>query len=150
MEAQQEYNIVQACTALFVDYARHVDFGDYDQFVELFTDHASLNLGFQLQGKEKIRRSMTRRSAELRSRHVLTNISIEVGSATTASGIAYLSLYRHIGPESLQSEPVMLRGPAAIGHYSNTFSLTSTGWRIASCELAFAFQDPSHFPKSAV
>jgi len=139
-------NIIQACTTLFIDYARYVDFGHYDKFVELFSDNAVLNLGFELHGKEKIRRSMTKRSDELRSRHVLSNISIEVQSETMATGIAYLTLYRHIGSDSLLDEAVMLRGPAGVGHYSNRFELTSGGWRISSCHLQFAFRDPEHFP----
>jgi hypothetical protein len=138
--------IVVSCTKLFVDYGRHVDFGDYDKFVDLFAEDASLDLGFKLEGKDKIRRSMSKRSDELRSRHVLSNISIDVESETTAQGIAYLSLYRHIGPESLADAPVSLTGPAAVGHYSSRFKLTNEGWRIAACSLEFAFKDDAQFP----
>ncbi len=139
-------NATSACTALFIDYAQTVDFADYQRFVELFTEDAVLELGFRLQGKENIRKSMTKRDPMLRSRHVLTNIAINVTGADSAEGIAYLTLYRHIGPESLQPEAVALRGPAAVGHYSNTFALTTQGWKIASCKLQLAFRDASHFP----
>ena len=44
-----EQEIKNACTELSVGYARHVDFGEYDAFVELFTDDAVLNLGFKLE-----------------------------------------------------------------------------------------------------
>ena len=148
VSTHQQAIITRICEQLFVDYARHLDFRDYDRFVDLFAQDGALNVAGKLQGKEKIRRAMSRRTDELRSRHVITNIAIDVLSETTASGIAYLSLYRHIGAESLVDEPVMLRGPAAIGHYTNSFKLTVDGWRIASCDLDFAFQDPSHFPSS--
>ena len=146
VSASQAANVAQACTGLFIDYARYVDFGQYDSFVDLFTDDAVLNLGFEINGKEKIRKSMNKRSDQLRSRHVLSNIAIDVDDERSAHGIAYLSLYRHIGPESLLADPVMLNGPAAIGHYSNRFVLTYSGWRIATCQLEFAFKDPQHFP----
>lgn len=136
---------IEACTALFIDYARFVDFGDYDQFVALFTEDAVLDLGFRLEGRGAIERSMSRRDPQLRSRHILSNIHVEVNSNTQANGIAYLSLYRHIGQQSLDPSPVLLSGPAAIGHYDNTFRLTSQGWRIASCKLQFAFQDLDQF-----
>jgi len=141
-------SIEYACTRLFIDYARHVDFGSYDRFVDLFTKDASLDVGFALQGREQIARSMTKRPDELRARHLLSNISIDIDSPDHASGIAYLTLYRHLGPESLAPEPVPLRGVAAVGHYANEFRLTQAGWRIASCKLHFAFRDPAHFPTS--
>lgn len=137
---------IGACTALFVSYARHVDFGDYDRFVELFTDDAVLDLGFRLQGKDQIRKSMSKRDPALRSRHVMTNIAIDVIDSDHASGIAYLTLYRHIGPETLSPTAVTLQGPAAVGHYSNTFELTADGWRISSCQLELAFRNAAHFP----
>ena len=146
MTPVEEQPIIDACSRLFINYARFVDFGDYGQFVELFTENAILSLGFDLHGKEKIRRSMTRRPADLRSRHVLSNISIDVIDDAHASGIAYLTLYRHIGPESLDDAAIQMHGPAGVGHYSNRFERTASGWRIASCQLAFAFKDPSQFP----
>lgn len=139
--------IADACKTLFIDYARYVDFGDYEKFVDLFCEDAVLDLGFKIQGQEKIRRSMRKRSVELRSRHVLTNLAVDVHDKTAASGIAYLTLYRHIGPESLVDAAVPLRGVAGVGHYSNEFELTVQGWRIKSCKLSFAFQDSTHFPK---
>lgn len=148
VDAKDDRLIVDSCKALFIDYARHVDFGDYDSFVDLFTEDASLDLGFKIQGREHIRRSMSKRSSQLRSRHVLTNLAIDVHSKSLASGIAYLTLYRHIGAESLQGQAVPLRGPAGVGHYSNEFQMTGQGWRISSCKLHFAFQDSTHFPQS--
>ena len=70
--------IERACEQLSVAYARAVDFRDYDAFVELFANDALLDLGMQIEGKQAIRESMQKRSDEIRSRHVLTNISIEV------------------------------------------------------------------------
>lgn len=140
--------IVSSCKALFIDYARYVDFGDYASFVDLFTEDAVLDLGFVAEGKENIRRSMSKRSSELRSRHVLTNLAVDVRSETFACGIAYLTLYRHVGPESLDAAAVLLRGPAGVGHYSGEFRLTAQGWRISACKLHFAFQDPTHFPQA--
>ena len=140
-----QFAIENSCKNLFNDYARLLDFGHFDEFVELFSDDAHMNLGFVLNGKEAIRTSMTKRSPELRSRHVLTNMSINVLSDTQASGIAYLSLYRHTGPESLNDDPIEFSQPSAVGHYENQFVLTTDGWRIKSVDLHFAFRNSAHF-----
>ena len=70
-----------------------------------------LNAGRELTGRDSIRKSLHRRPVELRSRHVLTNIFTDVISARDARRISYLSLYPHIGPESLESGPIELSGP---------------------------------------
>lgn len=140
-----EREIQAACTELSIAYARHVDFGDYDAFVDLFTDDAVLDLGFRLEGRSAIKKSMTKRSPELRSRHVMTNIHIEVLSETAAQGISYLSLYRHVGPESLEKGPVNFQTPAGVGHYTDEYRLTGAGWKIANRRLELAFRNPEHF-----
>ena len=142
----EEREIKAACTELSIAYARHVDLAEYDAFVDLFTDDAVLNLGFKLEGRAAIEKSMTKRSSELRSRHVMTNIHIEVLSATEAKGISYLTLYRHQGPESLDAAPVEFHAPAAVGHYADEYRKTDQGWKIAHRRIELAFRKPEHFP----
>ena len=137
--------IQDACAALSIAYARHVDFAEYDECAELFADDGYLNAGGPLEGREKIRKGMHRRSAKLRSRHVLTNIHIDVLDADHARGISYLTLFRHIGEESLQSDPVEFDAPAAVGHYADDFVRTEEGWKIARRVLELAFRNSSKF-----
>jgi 3-phenylpropionate/cinnamic acid dioxygenase small subunit len=143
--------IERACEQLSVAYARAVDFRDYDAFVELFADDALLDLGMQIKGKQAIRESMQKRSDEIRSRHVLTNISVEVQDSQHARGISYLTLYRHVGTESLRAEiPVPTTLPTAVGHYEDVFVLTPAGWRFKTRTLHVAFRNPSSVkPKPA-
>ena len=143
--------IERACEQLSVAYARAVDFRDYDAFVELFADDALLDLGMQIKGKEAIRESMQKRSDEIRSRHVLTNISIEVQDSQHARGISYLTLYRHVGTESLRTEiPIPATLPTAVGHYEDAFLLTPEGWRFKTRTLHVAFRNPGSVkPKPA-
>jgi len=135
--------IVAECEAISIAYARAVDFRDYDSFVELFTEDGVLDTGKPLEGRAAIAQAMSRRPYELRSRHILTNIFIEVLSETEARGISYLTLYRHIGPESLTGEPIEFEGPAAVGHYEDRFLKTSDGWKIKRRKLHFAFRRKS-------
>jgi ketosteroid isomerase-like protein len=130
------------CEALSIAYARAIDFRDYDAFVKLFAEDGVLDTGEPLEGRAAIAHALTRRPDELRSRHVLTNIFIDVLSGSEARGISYLTLYRHIGPESLKGQPVPISGPAAIGHYEDRFVKTDDGWKFKRRKLQLAFRRP--------
>jgi len=150
MDKLIQAEIERECHWLSVAYARHVDFSQFDDFADLFDMEGLLDTGMPLKGREAIREAMTKRSDKLRSRHVLTNIYIDVIDENHAAGLTYLTLYRHIGDESLEfSKPIDLGGPAAIGHYDDEFVHTSEGWRFASRRLQFAFRNPAAFPREA-
>ena len=140
MNDDQISAITRACEALSIAYARAVDFRDYDYFVTLFTEDGVLDTGKPREGRAAIADSLTRRPDELRSRHVITNIYIDVLNEHEARGISYLTLYRHIGPESLKGEPIDFDGPAGIGHYEDRFEKTDEGWKFKRRKLHFAFR----------
>lgn len=138
-------DIERACTALSIAYARAVDFRDYDTFLDLFTEDAVLEVDRCLEGRAAIRESIRHRPDELRSRHVISNVFIQVLSPAEARGISYLTLYRHHGAESLRPGPVPLRGPAAVGHYEDRFVRTAGGWLFRSRRAHLAFRDAEQF-----
>ena len=140
MDDAARRTIQQDCEALSIAYARAVDFRDYDEFVNLFTEDGTLETGVRLEGKQAIAASLKRRPDELRSRHVLTNIFVNVVNRDEATGISYLTLYRHVGPESLRSGPISFDGPFAIGHYQDVFVRMDDGWRFKSRVLHMAFR----------
>jgi len=135
-----ERDIRDECEALSIAYARAVDFRDYDAFVELFAEDGVLDVGAPLEGRKAIREAIMRRPDELKSRHVLTNVFIDVQDENTARGISYLTLYRHQGPESLAPGPIEFDGPAAVGHYEDQFVRTAEGFRFRRRRLHLAFR----------
>lgn len=138
--------IERACTALSISFARAIDFRDYDAFVELFTEDAVLDTGQPLDGLDAIRASLAGRDDRLRTRHVITNVFVDVLNADEARGIAYLTLYRHHWDDNLRPGPAPSAGPAAVGHYEDRFARTARGWRFRSRRLHVAFSDPAQFP----
>jgi hypothetical protein len=140
MKQADRRTVEVACEALSISYARAVDFRDYDAFVGLFAEDGQLDTGKLLQGREAIANAMSQRPDTLRSRHILTNIFTDVLSDIEARGISYLTLYRHIGPESLTADPIGFEGPAGIGHYEDRFVKTSAGWKFKQRKLHFAFR----------
>ena len=137
--------IERACEQLSYTYARSVDFRDYDTFAELFAEDGVLDTSSELVGRAAIRASVNQRPDELRSRHVLTNVYTEVLDRDNARGLSYLTLYRHLGSESLQRGPVAFDAPAAVGHYEDRFVRTGDGWRYARRKLHLAFRNPAKF-----
>jgi len=137
--------IREACTALSIAYARAVDFRDYESFVELFTEDGELDTGRPLVGRTAIREAMRHRPDELKSRHVLSNIFIDVIDADTARGISYLTLYRHVGPESLRGQPIEFSGPAAVGHYEDQFVRAGDGFLFSRRKLHLTFRRADKF-----
>jgi len=135
--------IERACADLTIEYARSIDFRDYDNIVNLFTEDATLTIGQRLEGRAAIVAAMMQRPGELRSRHVISNVFVDVVDDKRARGICYLTLYRHVGPESLERGPAPLHGPAAVGHYEDSFVKTEAGWRIKHRTLHLAFRDPA-------
>ncbi len=142
MDNDTRRSIEVECEKLSIAYARHVDFKEYQEFVQLFTEDGELNVtGRPVIGRETLTRAMAARPDSLRSRHVLTNIYINVIDEDHAEGLSYLSLYRHTGegPESDDQGPRTISGPSSIGHYTDKFVRTDEGWRFASRVLHFAF-----------
>lgn len=135
-----ERDIRDQCEALSIAYARAIDFRDYDAFAELFADDGVLDVGTPLKGRSAIRAALDNRPDELKSRHVLTNIFVDVVDADSARGISYLTLYRHVGPESLLGKPINFDGPAAVGHYEDQFVRTPAGFRFKYRLLHMTFR----------
>lgn len=145
--SQDEIDRIElVCQRLSIGYARGVDYRDYDLVADLFTEDGELSVGPSIQGRETIRRALHKRPDTLRSRHVLTNIFVDVLDKERASGISYLTLYRHVGEESLEAGSVPLEGPAGVGHYEDAYTRTQEGWRIARRKLHFAFRRAGAFP----
>lgn len=141
----EKQTIERACEQLQYAYARFIDFRDYEGFTELFTVDGVLDAGLELKGRDAIFSSCQKRSAGLRSRHVITNSFIDVLSHDQARGICYLSLYRLDQKESAKPGPLPIPGPAAVGHYQDSFQLVGTVWKLAHRKLHLAFRDDSQF-----
>ena len=137
--------IERVCEKLSIAYAHHLDFQRCAEFADLFAQDGILDVNGEVAGREAIAKAMHSRSPKIHSRHVLTNILIDVIDHAKARGISYLSLYRHIGEESLNDKVIAMSATSAVGHYSDEFVPTNEGWRFAKRSLSLAFRDPTAF-----
>ncbi|MGB6449631.1 MAG: nuclear transport factor 2 family protein [Steroidobacteraceae bacterium] len=126
--------IERACARLVLQSIRVFDEQDWLAYASLFTEDGVFlraNLPDEpLAGREAIRAALAARSATRLTRHLCTNIEIDVLDAEHARGLCYLVLY---AGDALQSESAAGRSAdptQRVGEYRDVFVRTSEGWRI--------------------
>ena len=135
--------IERECERLVALYTHYADFGEAERVAELFAQDAIWAAGdIRFEGQEQIRQMMRGRQGMIgrRSRHVCTNLQINVLDEDLAEGLVYLTLYRHDfdGPEREAGE-IMDTAPTAVGEYRDQFRRTDTGWRFSERHASLAF-----------
>ena len=132
----------RACERLIVEYARLVDFGQASKIADLFCpDGEWVGTDLHLRSREEIREWFTRREQVTRrvSRHVCTNIAVQVLSADEAQSCCYMINYRHDRQEGDLDLPVPVREPKFVGELHDRFRHTPEGWRFASRRVEVSF-----------
>lgn len=144
MELAKQALIERECARLVTAYTHLIDFGNAAHVADLFTDDGTWESPESvLRGRDEIRKSFqARQDNTLRaSRHVCTNLLVEVLDEAHAGGVVYFSLYRHDGDTHGRAAP--LNGPLVVGQYRDRFVCTADGWFFASrkAEVAFVRRD---------
>ena len=147
MDFTTRLEIEHACTRCAIDYTHKVDFGDFEEFANLFAKNGVLSVGpLHLDSRVKIMETMSQRPAGMMSRHVTSNIAIDVIDAETAVGMAYFSLYRTmVSEEDGEDIPAPVPPVAVVGHYKDKFVKTVDGWKFAERIGVFDMIDASQF-----
>ena len=130
----------QACARLIAQYARFVDSGEAARVAELFTpDGVWESAEARMAGRAEIAKGFMRRQkqADRVSRHVCTNVLIDVVSEDEAVGRCVFTLYRADGidPGSIARTTT----PAMVGDYVDRFVRTAEGWRFSHRRAEAAF-----------
>jgi hypothetical protein len=136
----------RACERLIVDYCRFVDFGEASRIAELFTEDGTwTSAEIEMRGRDDIRARFLDRQAVARrvSRHLCTNVAIDVLSEDEATGLCYLVNYRHDRQEGDSSPVVPADLPKFVGEYHDRFRRTEGGWRFAERRFDLAFLRPT-------
>lgn len=142
----------RACERLIVDYCRYVDFGEASRIADLFTEDGTwAGPDVRMVGRDDIRAGFLRREGVTRrvSRHVCTNVGIDVVAEDEAVGLCYLVNFRHDRRDGEgagrpdDGGPVPSDVPKYVGEYRDRFRRTAEGWRFAERHFELAFVRPS-------
>jgi ketosteroid isomerase-like protein len=140
MDDLQRMAIERACERLVAQYCHFIDHGEAARVAELFTeDGVWTSPDATMAGREAVLAGFQRRQerAKRLSRHVCCNLLVEIQDEDHASGVVYLTLYRHDGEPGPRIAP--LDGPAVVGEYRDAFTRTADGWRFARRDFVIAF-----------
>ena len=132
----------RACERLIVEYCRLVDFGEAARIADLFTeDGVWSGVDLVLDGREEIRAWFVKRQGLERrvSRHICTNIGVDVLSPDEARSVCYLVNYRHDRREGDDTLPVPAEVPKFVGECRDAFRRTDGGWRFTRRHVDVAF-----------
>jgi hypothetical protein len=140
----------RACERLIVEYARRVDFGAASTIADLFVaDGRWIGTDLLLDGREQIRTWFTRREGLARrvSRHVFTNVAVELVAADEATCVSYMVNYRHDRRDGDAPGIAPADAPKYVGECHDRFRLTPDGWRFAERRVEVTFVRPSRAPR---
>ncbi|MDZ4762395.1 MAG: nuclear transport factor 2 family protein [Alphaproteobacteria bacterium] len=132
--------IERACERLVVEYCHLTDHGEAARVADLFTEDGVWSSSENtMNGRDKLRKGFQRRQdiAARMSRHVCTNLLVDVIDEDTARGVVYLTLYRHDGEAGRATSPT--QAPAMVGEYRDEFKRTPAGWRFHRREIVLSF-----------
>ena len=139
MDEMESLLIERTCSRLVLLAAEHADHHRPAEFAALFAPDAVLSRpnAEPLRGREAIRAAYAQRPANRITRHVVTNLRVDVLSAADARATSVVLLWAG----STDDEPGPRGRPAhagqVLGEFDDRFALTPEGWRIVSRQASF-------------
>ncbi|MDE0385047.1 MAG: nuclear transport factor 2 family protein [Defluviicoccus sp.] len=131
MDEDRRRAIEWDCTRTLTGFVNALDAGDYETMARLMAETGVwVRPGGDAVGPSGLLEAMKSRPRDLIVRHVISNVAIEVIDEDNATGITYLTVYRHRGPPP-ENGPAPLAGVHMVGVSYNRLVRESGGWRIA-------------------
>lgn len=128
----ERIEIERACERLVYAYSRVLDVGDLSAAADLFAENGSMARPMApdqiIQGRETIRASLLTRPKTLLTKHLATNIMIDVESRDSARGISYLTMIATTPPQEAQP-PFVSQGPVYFGQFVDRFVREKGEWK---------------------
>jgi hypothetical protein len=132
LSGTERIQIERACARLVYFYARALDLGDLAAAADCFAENGSLARPLApdqvIQGRESIRASLLGRPRDLLTKHLATNIMIDVEGRDTARGISYLTMISTTPPAGAKP-PFISQGPLYFGEFQDRFVRERGAWK---------------------
>jgi len=130
LSQDERARILAACERLSLDYSYYADTGQMEVWSQQFAEDAELVVaGVAQSGRAAILKSVSGPRGEIQSIHAISNVRIDVVSATEATGSVYITAY--MAPKTNGSATMATIAPAVVGVYEDAYRKTADGWRFA-------------------
>lgn len=130
MDEDRRRSIEWDCTRTLTGFINALDAGDYETMAGLMAENGVwVRPGGDATGPAGLLEAMKERPRDLIVRHVISNVLIEVLDDDNATGITYLTVYRHHGPPP-ENGPARLDGAHMVGVSYNRLVRESGAWKI--------------------
>lgn len=134
MNANEIQAIELACAKLVNQFALYSDSGRYDELAALFTEdgrYARPTAPTQVvEGRGALLAAFKARPQDRLTRHLVTNVLVDVTSPTTARGFSYVTQYAGTVDKPAASFGWLAQPSQLVGEYSDEYVLTPAGWKI--------------------
>ncbi|MFO1502607.1 MAG: nuclear transport factor 2 family protein [Steroidobacteraceae bacterium] len=125
--------IERACERIIYAYSRALDLGDMNAAADFFAENGSMARpmapGVVIQGREAIRAALLTRPATLLTKHLATNVMIDVVSSDEARGLSCLTMISTTPPAGVDA-PYVTAGPLYFGEFADRFVRERGQWKI--------------------
>jgi hypothetical protein len=145
LSAAERIEIERACERLVYAYSRALDLGDMSAATDFFAENGSMARPMApdvvVQGRETIRASLLTRTKTLLTKHLATNVVIDVESRDSASGLSYLTMISTT-PAGDAKAPFVSGGPVYFGEFKDKYVRENGVWKFlerrGSIQLKFS------------
>lgn len=134
MTELEQLQIEHACTKLINRFAILNDAMRYDELAELFTVDGSFARPTDpdnfVNGRDNILQAFKARPTDRITRHVITNIDVEVLDENSAHSVCYAVLYTGNTDNKAEKFGIQANPTQFIGEFHDEFTRTGDGWKI--------------------
>ncbi len=139
MKTEEQAQCLRECARLCNDFAWTVDTGAYDSFIALFApDGVFERPGLVSRGHAAIRSFLDARPTDRVTRHVCSNIRIDMTGPGTAKGTSSALMFAAPATQAA-TLPLPGGGPMVVD-YTDDYVLTDDGWKIKHRKTMLVFQ----------
>ena len=128
----ERIEIERACERIVYAYSRALDMGDMSAAADFFAENGSMARPMApeqvIRGRETIRAALLTRPKTLLTKHLVTNVMIDVVSRNEARGLSYLTMISTT-PAGDAVAPYVSAGPVYFGEFKDRFLREGGEWR---------------------
>jgi hypothetical protein len=152
LSAAEQVEIERACERIVYVYSRALDLGDMSGAADLFAENGSMARPMApdqvIQGREAIRAALLTRPKTLLTKHLATNVIIDVEARDSARGISYLTMISTT-PPSDGNPPFISAGPLYFGEFKDRYVRENGVWKFLERRGSIQMKWPGATPAPA-